>query len=182
MRTIAHTLVMTLLTIALVACSGNGTDTPETGADQPAPAAQQLPSSFALKAANNAYVSSNAGLEDDRAGILIADRPEAGAWEIFELLDLGGGKVAFRAANGKFVSADRSIGGLLVANRDTVGEWETFELLSFDGDRKVLRTTDGRYVTADLGLEGDLKGRLFADRSEAREWETFTLEEVPAVQ
>jgi hypothetical protein len=182
MRTIAHTLVMTLLTIALIACTGNGTGTPKTGADQPAPAAQQLPTSIALKAANNAYVSSNAGLEDDRAGILIADRPEAGEWETFELVDLGGGKVALRASNGKFVCADRSIGGLLVANRDTVGDWETFELLSFDGDRKVLRATDGRYVTADLGLEGDLKGRLFADRPDPREWETFRFEEVPVVQ
>lgn len=182
MRTYAHAMAMTLLTIAFVACTGNGTGTPNSGIEQRAPDARQLPKRIALKAANNTYVSSNAGLEDERAGILIADRPEAGEWETFELVDLGGGKVAFRAANGKFVSSDRSIGGLLVANRDTVGDWETFELLSFDGARKVLRTTDGRYVTADLGLEGDLKGRLFADRPEAREWETFILEEVPAVQ
>lgn len=182
MRTHALALVITIGSIAIAGCTGNGSATPEGGSPKASVGSAVLPTNIALKAANNAYVSSNAGLEDDRAGILVADRAEAGAWETFELVDLGDGKVALRASNGKFVCADRSIGGLLVANRDTVGDWETFELLSFDGDRKVLRTTDGRYVAADLALEGDRKGRLFADRTEAREWETFTLVEVPAIQ
>lgn len=181
MRTFPLALVTVALLVTLGSCSGSGSGTPEDASTETSRAHGTLPTTIALKAANNSFVSSNIGLEDDRAGILIADRTEAGAWETFELVDQGAGKVAFRASNGKFVTADRNQGGLLIANRDSVGDWETFELLSFDGDRKVLRTTDGMYVTADLALEGERNGRLFANRSEARDWETFILVEVPAI-
>ena len=36
------------------------------------------------------------------------------------------GKVAFRAFNNRFVSAEGGGGGQLIANREVIGPWETF--------------------------------------------------------
>ena len=49
-------------------------------------------------------------------------------WERFQLIDLGEGKVALKAHNGKYVCAEGGGGQQLIANRDAIGPWETFIL------------------------------------------------------
>src|SRR6185295_2797445 len=60
---------------------------------------------------------------------LVADRSSVDAWEQFQVIDAGGGFIAFRSiGTGLFVSADqaRATYAPLVADRGTVGTWEQF--------------------------------------------------------
>jgi len=41
-------------------------------------------------------------------------------------------KIALKASNGQFVSAEGGGGGKILANKNTVGLWETFDLLVLD--------------------------------------------------
>jgi hypothetical protein len=60
---------------------------------------------------------------------LIANRPSPGTWEQFQLLDVGGGNVAFRSLiNGLYVSAGNG-GNQLIANRYFAGATEQFGLI-----------------------------------------------------
>jgi hypothetical protein len=163
--------------LLLALLSGCG-DVPPAKQQQQSASVTSLPDSIRLRASNGMYVSADLGATGEQLGVLIANRPEPGAWETFAVEDLGEGKMALRAANGRVVCADRAKGGRLQANRDQIGDWETFELLSFNDQNKVLRTMDGFYVCADQSLEGAANATLTADRKEAGEWETFVIEEV----
>src|SRR5262249_731231 len=76
---------------------------------------------------NNQFVS--ADLNRDASGPLVADRTTVAAWEQFQVVDAGGGFIAFRSVGtGKFVSADQNRGTFapLVADRTAIGTWEQF--------------------------------------------------------
>lgn len=62
-------------------------------------------------------------------GALIANRLEIGAHETFRMTNLGTGKIALTAANGKFVCAENNGNADLIANRSAIGAWETFDLI-----------------------------------------------------
>ncbi|MCU0318928.1 MAG: hypothetical protein MUE88_02460 [Flavobacteriales bacterium] len=158
-------------------CSTSGTQEP--GTTDSTTTVTALPDSIHLKATNGLFVCADLGAAGDEFGVLIANRVEASLWETFALKDLGAGKVALVAANGKYVCADRSVGGRLKADRDVAGDWETFELMDLPDGAKGLRTTEGLFVCAELGIEGNGQGTLYANRQEAGEWETFRVE--PAV-
>lgn len=83
-------------------------------------------------------------------------------------------KVALRAYNGQYVSAEGGGGAEVVANRDEVGEWETFELIELEGTKIALRAYNGQYISA----EGGGGGEVVANRDEIGEWETFDLVEL----
>jgi hypothetical protein len=72
---------------------------------------------------------------------------------------LGGGRVALRAANGRFLSTPLGVGGSVLAIGPAVGEWETLDLEDLGADLVALRTARGSY----LGCETRLGGRLTAD-------------------
>src|ERR1700752_2608744 len=60
---------------------------------------------------------------------LVADRSSVDAWEQFQVVDAGGGFIAFRAiGTGLFVSADQARAAFapLVADRASIGTWEQF--------------------------------------------------------
>src|SRR6185437_2057756 len=58
---------------------------------------------------------------------LVADRSTTDAWEQFQVVDAGGGFIAFRSiGTGLFVSADQNRGNALVADRGAIGTWEQF--------------------------------------------------------
>src|SRR5215216_5031640 len=60
---------------------------------------------------------------------LVADRSSVDAWEQFQVVDAGGGFIAFRSVGtGLFVSADqaRAAYAPLVADRPSIGTWEQF--------------------------------------------------------
>jgi hypothetical protein len=90
--------------------------------------------------------------------------------EKFTISDLGGGNVALKAANGKYVCADNAGASPLVANRDTVGQWETFALIhNADGSVSLKSAANGKYVCADNAGASP----LIANRDAIGAWESF---------
>jgi alpha-L-fucosidase 2 len=119
--------------------------------------------------ANNLYVSAaNAG-----ASALIANATAVGAWEKFDLIDLGNGNVALRAqVNGKYVCAEGAGAQNLIANRDAAGSWETFRRVNnSNGTVSFMATVNSRYVVAENGGAAP----LIANRTAIGPWEQFDL-------
>jgi hypothetical protein len=121
----------------------------------------------ALKSFNGSFITAELNMN----GELIANRPMADAWEIFELFRLPDGKIALRAFNGKFVGAKLHEHCQLVADRPYIQGWEAFTLNRLSDGKFTFQAFNGLYVTADL----DRHGEMVADRPEALGWEAFTL-------
>jgi hypothetical protein len=107
---------------------------------------------------------------------LVADRSSVDAWEQFQVVDAGGGFIAFRAiGTGLFVSADQNRGTFapLVADRGSIGTWEQFTWTDIAGGAFTLRGRAlNRFVSADLA-RGSF-APLVCDRQSAGGWEQFT--------
>ncbi|BCB76311.1 hypothetical protein GCM10022251_24860 [Phytohabitans flavus] len=107
------------------------------------------------------------------AGNLIASATTASTNnERFDIVDLGGGNVAFRSkANGQYVSAGTGTTAL-IANRTTVGPSETFaRVTNSDGSVSFRAQVNGRYVVA----ENAGAAALIANRAAIGSWEKFDL-------
>lgn len=107
---------------------------------------------------------------------LVADRTVADAWEQFQVVDAGGGFIAFRSiGTGLFVSADQNRGAWapLVADRPAIGTWEQFTWSDLAGGAFTLRgRATNRFVSADLARAPFAP--LVSDRTVANTWEQFT--------
>ena len=105
---------------------------------------------------------------------LVADRSTVDAWEQFQVVDAGGGFVAFRSiGTGLFVSADQNRGNALVADRGAIGTWEQFAWTDIAGGAFTLKGRAlNRFVSADLARA--TFAPLFCDRQTASTWEQFT--------
>ena len=107
---------------------------------------------------------------------LVADRSSVAAWEQFQVVDAGGGFIAFRSiGTGLFVSADqaRAAWAPLVADRPSIGTWEQFTWSDLAGGAFTLRgRTTNRFVSADLARASFAP--LVSDRTVANTWEQFT--------
>ncbi|HKR21307.1 MAG TPA: glycoside hydrolase family 16 protein [Pyrinomonadaceae bacterium] len=105
---------------------------------------------------------------------LVADRSTTDAWEQFQVVDAGGGFIAFRSVGtGLFVSADQNRANALVADRPSIGTWEQFTWTDVAGGAFTLRGRAlNRFVTADLARAP--YGPLVCDRTAASTWEQFT--------
>lgn len=105
---------------------------------------------------------------------LVADRTTADAWEQFQVVDAGGGFIAFRSVGtGLFVSADQNRANALVADRGSIGTWEQFTWSDIAGGAFTLRGRAlNRFVAADLARASF--GPLVCDRTVASTWEQFT--------
>jgi len=107
---------------------------------------------------------------------LVADRSSVDAWEQFQVVDAGGGFIAFRAiGTGLFVSADQARGTFapLVADRGSIGTWEQFTWTDIAGGAFTLRgRATNRFVSADLARA--TYAPLVSDRTVANTWEQFT--------
>lgn len=119
--------------------------------------------------ANNRYVVA----ENGGNAPLIANRTAIGAWEHFDLLELGSGIVALRAhANGRYVVAESGGASPLIANRTAIGLWEKFRLIrNPDGTVSLRSQANDRYVVA----ESAGAGSLIANRTAIGPWEKFDL-------
>jgi hypothetical protein len=82
-------------------------------------------------------------------------------------------RVALKAANGRFVSADGGLGGILVADRERIGDWERFDMLVFDGKKIVFKAWNGKFVAPRAGENN----RLYASAAESDAGSTFTIVE-----
>ena len=107
---------------------------------------------------------------------LVADRTTTDAWEQFQVVDAGGGFIAFRSiGTGLFVSADQNRGAWapLVADRPAIGTWEQFTWSDLAGGAFTLRgRVTNRFVSADLARASFAP--LVSDRTVANTWEQFT--------
>ena len=107
---------------------------------------------------------------------LVADRSTTAAWEQFQVVDAGGGFIAFRSiGTGLFVSADQARAAFapLVADRPSIGTWEQFTWTDVAGGAFTLRgRATNRFVSADLNRGAFAP--LVADRTAAGAWEQFT--------
>lgn len=107
---------------------------------------------------------------------LVADRSSVDAWEQFQVVDAGGGFIAFRAiGTGLFVSADQARAAFapLVADRPSIGTWEQFTWTDIAGGAFTLRgRATNRFVSADLNRGAFAP--LVSDRTAAGAWEQFT--------
>jgi len=105
---------------------------------------------------------------------LVADRSSVAAWEQFQVVNAGGGFIAFRSVGtGLFVSADQARGAFapLVADRTSIGTWEQFTWGDIAGGAFTLRGRgNNRFVSADLNRGA----ALVCDRTTAGGWEQFT--------
>ena len=105
---------------------------------------------------------------------LVADRSTTDAWEQFQVVDAGGGFIAFRSiGTGLLVSADQARGTFapLVADRASIGTWEQFTWSDVAGGAFTLRGRAlNRFVSADLNRGA----ALVCDRTAAGMWEQFT--------
>ena len=107
---------------------------------------------------------------------LVADRSSVDAWEQFQVVDAGGGFIAFRSiGTGLFVSADQNRGTFapLVADRPSIGTWEQFTWSDIAGGAFTLKGRAlNKFVSADLARAS--YGPLVCDRAGAGTWEQFT--------
>ena len=107
---------------------------------------------------------------------LVADRTSVAAWEQFQVVDAGGGFIAFRAiGTGLFVSADQARGTFapLVADRGSIGTWEQFTWADIPGGAFTLKgRATNLFVSADLARAS--YAPLVSDRTVANTWEQFT--------
>lgn len=102
---------------------------------------------------------------------LAARRTAVGGWETFELHELGGGYVALRASNGRYVSALNGGDGRLCANRALgIGPFERFLLTDLGSGTIALQASNGKYVSSDQNAGGVA---LLANRAQRGTLETF---------
>lgn len=109
---------------------------------------------------------------------LAANRAAIGAWEEFEVIDAGGGYIAFLSeGNGKYVAADKlldKVNWRLAANRTGIGSWEKFEWVeNSDGTISLLANGNGKYVSSDNTIKNQADS-LAANESANATWEKFT--------
>ncbi|MBC7773972.1 MAG: polysaccharide deacetylase family protein [Phycisphaerae bacterium] len=108
-------------------------------------AAATLPLRFALKGANNLFVSPQNG----GGGIILVNGPSIGGWEPLIAFNLGGGKIAIQCSNGKFVSPQNGGGGNVLADGPSIGGWEPLEVIRVYDGHVAFRTINGHYLTLD---------------------------------
>jgi len=94
-----------------------------------------------------------------------------GTWETFEEIDLGGGKIALKAANGKYVCAENGGDSTVVADSTSVRTWETFTKAAVAGGFYSLQAFDGHYVSFAYGT-GE---RIVATADVVSDWEKFVI-------
>jgi len=104
---------------------------------------------------------------------LIASSTTVGALQTFNVVDMGGGKVALKnTSSNQYVCADNAGASSLIANRPSAGAWETFmEVVAGSGNIALMAMVNDQYVTA----ENAGANPLIANRTSVGGWETFAV-------
>lgn len=109
--------------------------------------------------------------EGGGGSVINANRNGIGPWEVFRLVDLGGGSVALQCSNGQYVVAEGGGGRELLCNRNAIGGWEIFARIDLGGGYVALQCANGQYVVA----EGGGGREVLCNRNAIGAWETFFL-------
>ncbi|WP_051200144.1 cellulase family glycosylhydrolase [Flavobacterium subsaxonicum] len=116
-----------------------------------------------LKGNNDKYVSS-----EGNDNPMTCTRTTYGGWELFTIVDAGGGKIALKGSNNLYVSSQNGTAAM-ICNKTAIGETEKFTFINI-GDWKVaLRGTNGKYVNSENG-----SNPMMCDKPEIAVWESFT--------
>ena len=136
-----------------------------------------------LQAHNGQFVAA----ERNGGGAVTADRPSAGAWERFQLVDADGGcvesgdTVSIHTSDNFYLRARGGGGSTLDAAGTRAGPWERFTLRRHgggtvrSGDYVTLQAPSSHYVVAEGGGGGGVR----ADRDGAGPWERFRITTPP---
>lgn len=108
--------------------------------------------------------------ENGGAAALTANRTAVRSWETFTLKDLGQGRIALVACNGKYVRIDDT-GSQLLADQTVTGPMSTFYLRPLGSGSYALLAGNGSYVCA----EGGGGQGLVCRSSRVGGWEMFTI-------
>jgi hypothetical protein len=116
-----------------------------------------------LKGNNDRYVST-----EGNNNPMTCNRTTYSGWELFQVVDAGGGKIALKGSNNLYVSSENGASSM-ICNKTTIGAWESFTFINV-GDWKVaLKGNNGKYVCSMNGTSP-----VICDKSEIAAWESFT--------
>jgi hypothetical protein len=127
-----------------------------------------LPAVAAI-AQDRTYITSNStglmfGTIANRGGLIGAAVPDRNRAEAFEMIRLGGNRVAFRSLrNGSYLRAGVGQGTHLMSASPHVRGWETFEFVGQAGGVALRSVQNGRYLTVernDAGLVSATADRI----------------------
>ncbi len=112
---------------------------------------------------NGKYVCSN-----DGTSAMMCDRSTASSWETFEVVDAGGGYIALKGSNGKYVSGTSP----MYCNANTIGSYEKFTWYApVSGQVQLKCSANNYYICSENGVIA-----MNCNRSSASGWETFNVE------
>jgi Secretion system C-terminal sorting domain/FRG1-like domain len=100
---------------------------------------------ISLRGNNSKYVSSEDGLVP-----MNCNRATVGAWEKFEIVDAGAGKIALKSSTGKYISSENGVGSI-TCNRTSIGSWEKFDIVDLGGGTIAIKGNNGMYVSSQNG-------------------------------
>jgi hypothetical protein len=103
---------------------------------------------IALRCASGYLTAELGGEAQPARGLVTANRPTIGAWEIWTV-ELHPEGFAFKSANGFYLCAEGGGGSLLCANRSAAGAWEMFTVVPQLVDQQVvtIRTSNGNSLS-----------------------------------
>jgi hypothetical protein len=84
---------------------------------------------------------------DGGGSSLVGAAVSLGAFETFDIVDLGGGQVALKTRKGHYLSAVNGGGSTVSANKLRIGSSETFTLIQQQGQKCTFKTANGKYLT-----------------------------------
>lgn len=117
---------------------------------------------ISIKGFNNQFVSGENG-----ATAMWCNRPTAGDWEKFTVIDAGNGKVALRSM-GKYVSSENGVASI-TCSRTTIGDWEKFDWVVNPDGTISLRGNNGKYISSENGTIA-----MTCNRATISGWEAFS--------
>jgi len=112
-----------------------------------------------IKGANNLYVCS-----ENATVPMLCDRPAAGPWEQFKVVNAGNGKIALQSL-GKYVSSE---GGTksINCNRTSVGVWEQFDWIANADGTVSFRSNLGNYISSENNIKAMTCNKMVAGATE----------------
>ncbi|MFT4166379.1 MAG: hypothetical protein QM650_14160 [Microlunatus sp.] len=117
--------------------------------------------SFGILGNNGKFVCGENGLAPVRC-----DRDVRDVWEIFTIIDLADGRVAFQCME-KYLCSENGLNPMN-CNRTEIGAWETFEWINNDDWTFSLRGNNAKYVSSENG-----EGPMNCNRDWIGSWEKF---------
>ena len=92
----------------------------------------------------------------------------------FEKKEVNRVTVHLKAANNKYLCANKSLNNFVVANRDKASLWETFTLIQFENNGCAIFAYDNHFLCAEINKQKEIT----ATRANVSTWETFTIIEL----